>query len=166
MRKFEPYKRTFLHIGPIIFRHVFLFVNGVIFSVAILLFIFGNKEPAIFLSAITVFNICLGIFQDTRARIALETLQLMTALRVNRLDRDGNETSILAEEVVKGDRIKLRIGDQVPCDGVLISSNNLEVSEALITGEADSFPRDKGASVNAGDVVTTGTGVLECRSDF
>lgn len=166
MSKIEPYKRTLLNIGPIIFRHVFLFVNGVIFSVSILLFIFGNRESAIFIAAITVFNIFLGALQDTRARIALEKLQMLTALRVICINKDGTEQEVLAETVIKGDHVKLRIGDQVPCDGILISSNGLEVSEALITGETDSFHRAKGAAVNAGDVVTTGSAVMETKTDF
>lgn len=166
MSAVEPYKRTLLNIGPIIFRHVFIFVNGVIFSVAILLFIFGNKESAIFLSAITFFNIILGVVQDTRARIDLEKLQMLTALRVIRLNSDNTEELVLAETVLKGDRVRLKIGDQVPCDGVLLSSDNLEVSEALITGESDSFAKAEGASVNAGDIVTTGTAVMETSSDF
>ena len=163
---FEPYKRTLLNIGPIIFRHVFLFVNGIIFSVAILLFVFGNKESAIFLSAITVFNILLGIVQDTRARIALETLQLMMAIKVTRLNDDGKEETILAEDVVKGEHIKLVIGDQIPCDGKLLSSNGLEVSEALVTGESDSFPKNVGESIAAGSIITAGTGVFEATQDF
>ncbi len=166
MKRTEAYKRAFLNIGPIIFRHVFLFVNGVIFSVAILLYIFGNKESAIFLCVITFFNVFLGVFQDTRARIDLEALQLMTALRVIRLNKDGSEETVLAESIVKGDCVRLKMGDQIPCDGTLFSSNNLEVSEALITGESESLTRRKGDKVNAGDVITAGTGILDAGSDF
>jgi len=50
----------------------------------------------------------------------------------------------LAEEIKKGDLLKLKLGDQVPCEGILISTNNLEISEALITGESDSFPKKEG----------------------
>jgi|GEM_PF-430496 len=163
---FEPYKKTLLGIGPIIFRHVFLLVNGVIFTVVVLLYIFNNKEAAIFLGIIIAFNICLGIIQDTRARIALEALQLLTALRVIRINQDGSETLILSELVEKGDHVRLRLGDQVPCDGVLLFEDGLEVSQALVTGESDSSPRAKGSKVEAGDVVTAGTGILDVQSAF
>ncbi len=164
--KLEPYKKTLSGIGPIIFRHVFLLVNGVIFTVVVLLYIFNNKEAAIFLGIIITFNICLGIIQDTRARIALETLQLLTALRVIRINKDGSEDLVLSELVEKGDQIKLRLGDQVPCDGVLLSASGLEVSQALVTGEADSSPRAKGSKVEAGDVITSGVGLLEVQNAF
>ncbi len=166
MQKFKPYTRTLADIGPILVRHVFLLVNGIIGTVVILLFIFGNREAAIFLGIITLFNMLLGIIQDTRARIALETLQMITALRVIRIDENESETSVLAEEIVKGDRIKLKLGDQAPADGILLSANGLEVSEALLTGESDSFPRNEGAELRAGDIITAGNGILEVRTNF
>ena len=166
MRRLEVYKRTLADIGSIIARHVFLLVNGVIFSVVVLLYLFGNKEAAVFLGIITFFNVTLGIVQDTRARLALETLQMLTALRVLRLGDDGGEKSVLAEDILRGDKIKLKLGDQVPCDGVLLFAEGLEVSEALVTGESDSLPRKTGEKVGAGDIVTSGLGVLEAQTNF
>ena len=54
---------------------------------------------------------------------------------------------ILAEEIKKGDLIKLKLGDQTPCEGILISTDNLEISEALITGESDSFSKKDGEKI-------------------
>ena len=163
---FEPYKRAFAASGPILVRHVFLLVNGVIFAVVALLFLFGEKEAAIFLGIIIVFNIFLGVIQDFRARVALERLQLLTALRVIRLNEDGTEDRVLTEEIKKNDHIRLRLGDQIPCDGLLIDATGFEVSEALITGESDSFPRGKGEQVLAGSIVAAGTGVLRVEKVF
>ena len=166
MKKYKAYTVALGGIGPIIFRHVFLFVNGVIFSVAILLFIFGDREAAVFISCITAFNMLLGIVQDTRARIELEKLQMLTALRITRINADHTESLILSEEVKKGDYLKLALGDQVPCDGVLLSARGLEVSEALITGESRSFPRAEGDKIEAGDIVTSGSGVVQAVTVF
>lgn len=166
MDTLEPYRRTIRNLWPIIARHVFLLVNGIIFAVVLLLFVFGEKQSTIFLSVIVIINILLGIIQDARARFSLEKLQLLTALRVTRLNDDRTEQSILAEEVVRGDHIRLKLGDQVPCDGVLISGNGLEVSTALITGESDSAPRTKNESLSGGEIVTAGSGIVEAKSDF
>ncbi|MBU6430865.1 MAG: HAD-IC family P-type ATPase [Patescibacteria group bacterium] len=166
MDKFKLYKTVTAEIGPVVFRHVFLFVNAVIFGVVILLFVFGERQAALFIGAIIIFNILLGIIQDTRALIALETLQMITALRIIRLNKDGSETTVLIEEIIKGDHIKLKLGDQAPCDGQMISSSNLEVSEALITGESDSFPRRDGEKINAGDIITAGSGIMEAQNIF
>lgn len=163
---FQPYKRAIAASGPILFRHVFLLVNAVIFSVVALLFIFGEREAALFLGIIIAFNILLGVIQDFRARVALEKLQLLTALRVVRLNEDGTEDRVLTEEIKKHDHIRLVLGDQVPCDGVLVTAKGFEVSEALITGESDSFTRADGEKVLAGSIVASGVGVLRAEKMF
>lgn len=166
MSQFEPYRRTLKHLGPIIFRHVFLLVNGIIFSVVALLFVFKSVQAAIIIGAVFVFNIMLGIIQDTRAQIALEKLQMLTALHITRLNTDGSESVIFAEEIKKDDHIRVGLGDQIPCDGVLLSVEGLEVSEALITGESDSFIRRAKDTVNAGDIVTAGSGIVLVQKLF
>ena len=163
---FEPYRRAFKAIGPIIFRNVFLLINAIIFTVSILLIVFGETSAGIFLGAITVFNIVLGVAQDFRSRVALEKLQLLTAPRFTLVHSDGSEETVLIEEIQKGDQVKLKIGDQIPCDGTLIDANNLEVSEALLTGESDSFPKNKGESVLAGAIVTSGSGLVQVETIF
>lgn len=166
MSRFEPYRRAFRDSGPILFRHVFILVNAIIFAVVALLIFFGNAESGIFLALIIIINIILGAGQDIRARISLENLQMMTALRVVRLEKDGTENEILSENVSRGDRIKLRLGDQVPCDGTLISSEGLEVSEALLSGESDSFPKNTNDTIQGGSIVTAGTAIFLAGEDF
>src|ERR1035437_6624999 len=148
MRKFEIYRRVLPSVGPIIFRNVFLLVNGVIFFVVILLFAFGSTLAGLFLGIVFFLNTLIAVVQDIHARVLLEKLQILTALRVIRINKDSRhggagdtETSILAEEIIKGDLLKLKLGDQAPCEGILISTENLEISEALITGESDSFSK-------------------------
>lgn len=166
MSRLEPYRRVLCDIRPILSRHVFVLVNAIILGVILLLITFDNAESGIFLGIIVVVNIFLGAGQDIRARISHETLQMMTALKVVRFDAEGDETEILSEEVMRGDRIKLRLGDQIPCDGTLVSSEGLEVSEALLSGESDSFPKNAGDSVQGGSIVTAGTGIFEAQEDF
>src|ERR1035437_840181 len=140
MPKFEIYRRIFPSLGPIIFRNFFLLVNGVIFSVVVLLFVFGNAQAGLFLGIVFVLNTFIATAQDIHARVLLEKLQMLTALKVVRINKDPSvalgasqtETLVPAEEIVKGDLLKLKLGDQVPCEGILISSNSLEISEALI----------------------------------
>ena len=88
---------------------------------------------------------------------------MLTALRVLRVAVDKTETSVLAEEIVKGDVLKLKLGDQVPCEGVLVSAENLEISEALITGESDSFAKKTGDTIIAGAIVTSGSAVMQAE---
>jgi cation-transporting P-type ATPase E len=156
----------FRELGYIIYRNLFLFTNGVIFSVVILLFVFGDNRTGLFLGAIFILNISLGLFQDIRAWVALEKLQMLTTPKVIRLDKNGKEELITTEEINKDDQIKLRIGDQVPCDGVLLSVNGLELNEGLITGESNSLVKLKGDRILAGSVITAGAGIIRIVSAF
>lgn len=144
----------------IFFRNLLLLTNGVIFSVVILLFVFGNVRAGIFLGIIAVTNISFGLIQDIRAWNALHKLQLLTAPRVTRINKDGKEESVLAETIQKGDTIKLKNGDQVPCDSTLMNAFSLEINEGLITGESNSITRKTGDHILAGSLVTSGSGTI------
>jgi cation-transporting ATPase E len=156
----------FQAIAGIISRNVFLLINGIIFVVAILLVAFGDIQEGIFLGLITVLNIILGCFQEISAWFALQKLQLLTVPRVTRIDKDNSESTIFVEDVKERDKIRLGIGDQVPCDGVLISSHGLEVNEGLITGEATDFLKKPGDRIFAGSIVTSGSAIFEVEKIF
>jgi cation-transporting ATPase E len=153
-------------IADIISRNVFLLINGIIFIVAVLLMIFGDIQEGIFLGLITVLNIILGCVQEINAWLALQKLQLLTVPRVTRINNDKSESVILVEDIGRKDNIKLKIGDQVPCDGVLISSHGLEVNEGMITGEATDFLKKPGDRIFAGSIVTSGSAILEVEKIF
>jgi Ca2+-transporting ATPase len=50
--------------------------------------------------------------------------------------RDGQPTRISGIEVVPDDIIMINEGDRIPADGILLSANDLQVDESLLTGEA------------------------------
>ncbi|HLD34527.1 MAG TPA: HAD-IC family P-type ATPase, partial [Patescibacteria group bacterium] len=93
--------------------------------------------------------------------------------------RNGKEREIDAAELVPGDIVHLAQGDRIPADGRLIFVNDLQVDEAILTGESlpvsksvdlvnsnaalgDQFPM-----VFAGTLVTQGIGTaVICRTDF
>lgn|GEM_PF-5180431 len=58
------------------------------------------------------------------------------------------------------DVIKLRIGDQVPADAVVLSSEGLEVDESLLTGEAESIVKNVNEKVLSGSIVVAGEGYV------
>ena len=166
MPDLELWKKVLPSVGPIIIRNFFLLVNGIIFLVVVLLFVFGNFQAGLFLGIIFLLNTLIAISQDIQARVLLEKLQMLTALRVLRVNENKTEESVLAEKIIKGDLIKLKLGDQTPCEGILISADNLEISEALITGESETFPKKEGDKLIAGAVVTAGFGILRTEGLF
>ena len=61
-------------------------------------------------------------------------------------------------ELVLDDVVELRTGAQVVADGVVLTHENLEIDESLLTGEADPVVKDDGDDVLSGSAVVAGTG--------
>lgn len=161
-----PAPRQVEAIAGIVSRNVFLLINGIIFSVVVLLTIFGDTQEGIFLGLITLLNVIIGCTQEISAWITLERLQLSAAPKALRVSVTGVEEIISLEEIKEKDNLKLKTGDQVPCDGTLVSSHGFEVSEALITGESKAFLRKPGDKILAGSIVTSGSGVEDVEKIF
>ncbi len=158
--------RQFQAVVAIISRNVFLLINGIIFAVVILLTIFGDTQEGIFLGGITVLNIFIGCFQEISSWLTLEKLQLLAVPKVVRMNTDDTESVILVDEIKTNDRIKLKTGDQIPCDGTLTSSHGFEVNEALITGESAEYLKKPGDRIAAGSIITAGAGILKVKKIF
>jgi Cd2+/Zn2+-exporting ATPase len=94
------------------------------------------------------------------ARASIESLIKLTPTKARRLTKDGNEEEVPASQLAIGDVIRIRPGDNVAADGIIVSGQG-SFNQATITGE--SLPADK----KAGDEVFAGTqnltGVLEIK---
>lgn len=150
----------------IFLRNLLVLTNGILFGVVALLFVFGDTREAIFLGVITVINITLGTIHNIRAWKALQELQLLTSPHITRIGKNGVEESVLTETIQKGDTIKLKIGDQVPCDSTLTEAFNFEINKGLITGESDSIACKTGEQILAGSIVTSGSGITTIDTAF
>jgi P-type Ca2+ transporter type 2C len=101
----------------------------------------GKTADAIVIGVVIVVNTLIGFFQEYRAEEALEKLKSQAALEAE-VVRDcpdvGEclEMRIPTTEVVPGDIILLDAGAKVPADARLIEAMNLEVEEAMLTGES------------------------------
>ena len=94
------------------------------------------------------------------ARNSIESLIKLTPTKARRILKDGNEEEVPASQLTVGDVIRIRPGDNVAADGVIVSGQG-SFNQATITGE--SLPADK----KTGDEVFAGTqnltGVLEIK---
>lgn len=85
-------------------------------------------------------NALIGYIQEEKAERAIEALKKMLSLQASVI-RNGKRINIAANELVPGDIVLLRSGDKVPADLRLLKTNNLQIDEAILTGE--SLPVDK-----------------------
>ncbi len=84
---------------------------------------------------VVILNAALGVFQESKAEKAIESLQQMTAATTKVL-RDGRHQVVKSEELAVGDVVLLEAGDAVPADGRIIESASLKIEEAALTGES------------------------------
>ena len=90
---------------------------------------------AIVISIIVIFNAVFGFIQEYRSEKALEALKQLAAQKANVI-RGGEVKRIFAKELVPGDIVLLEVGDRIPADLRVSESVNLQVDEAVLTGES------------------------------
>ena len=137
-----------------------LSINELVAIAVLAAFASGNYETA----GIVAFFMLTGEIIETRtaqgARDSIESLIKLTPTKARRILKDGNEEEVAASELKIGDVIRIRPGDNVAADGVILKGEG-SFNQATITGE--SLPAEK----NTGDEVFAGTqnltGVLEIK---
>jgi Mg2+-importing ATPase len=118
-----------------------------------------TQDPASFfiITTIVLLSVLIDFVQERRAEHAITKLRERVALRVTVL-RDGEPHDLPAAQLVPGDVVVLCAGDLVPADCRLISSKDLYVNEALLTGE--SYPAEKTENAPPGDRSAPANGVF------
>ncbi|KAG2431551.1 hypothetical protein HXX76_009565 [Chlamydomonas incerta] len=84
---------------------------------------------------VIIINTALGLFQEGRAEKAADAIKALLSPNATVL-RDGQAAVLPAEALVPGDVVLLKSGDKVPADVRLLSAVNLQVQEAMLTGES------------------------------
>ena len=115
-----------------------------------------SGEVALYFEAASIITVLvlLGQVLELRARVktgqAIKKLLSLAPTNARLVGEDKSEKEIPLEEVKKGDRLRVRPGEKVPTDGVILEGAS-SIDESMITGEP--FPVMK----NLRDKVTGGT---------
>src|SRR5258705_11252391 len=132
-------ERTSRSVAEILRANIATRFNLILGVLLAVILIAGQPQDALF-GVVLVSNALIGIGQELRAKRTLDRLAVLSAPRV-RVTRDGAPQDIAVADLVAGDLVDLRAGDQLVADGVVRSSTSLEADEALLTGESE--PGDK-----------------------
>jgi len=114
-------------------------------------FIARMPELGIAVWAVNIINGAFSFLQEFRAEKATEALKKILPSQ-SRVMRDGEEISVLAQELVPGDVIFLQEGDSIPADCRLLNSADLRVNQSTLTGE--SHPVNRSAEPVSGEAMT------------
>lgn len=125
-------KRTFLHIFLEVVREPMFLM---LIACGVLYLFLGDTEEALMLSGFVFVIIGITFYQEQKTERALEALRDLSSPRALVI-RDGRQQRIAGREVVRDDIILIAEGDRVPADAVLLSGNNVNIDESLLTGES------------------------------
>jgi cation-transporting ATPase E len=81
----------------------------------------------------------------------------MSAPRARRINKDGTVSELIFSELMVGDKIDIRLGDEIPADGTILTSTGLEVNESMLTGESASIEKGTDDTVYASSSVVAGS---------
>ena len=143
---------------------VVVFAPG-IFPVA---FRMGAGGLSVYFEAAAVITtlVLLGQVLELRARsqtnAAIRMLLQLAPKTARRVNTDGSEDDVPLEDVLVGDRLRVRPGEKIPVDGVLTEGHS-SVDESMITGEPLPVEKSTGENVTGATINTTGSFVMVAR---
>jgi len=146
--------------GDIIRANMLNLINVILFAIGAIMIAIGRAGDAVTSVGLIVFNVLIGIYQEIRAKQQLDRIALLSRPRVSVI-RDRQEAVIDPSELVLGDVIVVRAGDQIVVDGVVLSGAQLEVDESMLTGESDSVMKAVGDELLSGSFCIAGTAYME-----
>ena len=116
--------------------------------------VLGKYTQAVIIAVLLVLNAVLSFFQERRASNALQLLRQQLTVQA-RVLRDGRWQLVLAQDLVPGDVVHVRMGDLAPAD-VLLRDGQILVDQSALTGESAPVEVGPGNTAFAGSTVRRG----------
>jgi Cu+-exporting ATPase len=174
---FERFWASLVHRSPNMFTLIGLGTGAAYFD-SVVATLFPQIFPASFramdggvpvyyeAAAVITTLVLLGQVLELRARQktsgAIRALLNLAPQQAHRLNTEGREEDVVLEQVQRGDRLRVRPGERVPVDGVVLEGASA-VDESMVTGEA--MPAEKSANdkVTGGTLNTSGSFVMQAE---
>ena len=118
-------------------------------------------EPAVVITTLVLLGQVLELRARRETGKALRSL-LELAPNSARLVESGKERDVPLDQVAVGNLLRVRPGEKVPVDGVLMEGRSA-VDESSLSGEPIPVEKEKGSSVSAGTVNGSGSFLMEAR---
>jgi Cu+-exporting ATPase len=125
----------------------------------------AHGAVAVYFEAAAVITVLVLVGQVLELRAREQTAGAIRALIdlapkvARRIKADGSDEEVALDAVAVGDRLRVRPGEKVPVDGVLIEGRSA-LDESLVTGEAMPVTKEAGAAVIGGTINQTGAFVM------
>ncbi len=147
-------KQTSRSLMDIVRANVFTLFNAIIFTAMVVVLATGSWKDAVF-GVVILVNTGIGIVTELKAKRTLDRLSILIAARAM-VRRGGENIEIAHKDIVLGDILWLRAGEQVPADVEVLESWGLEMDESMLTGESATVRKAKGDDVYSGSTAVSG----------
>ena len=118
-------------------------------------------------AGVVVALVLLGQVLELRARAAtgkaIRALLNLAPKTARRIAADGTETEVPLADVIAGDRLRVRPGEAVPVDGIVVEGRS-SVDESMLTGEPLPVAKETASALTGGTVNGTGSLVMEAQA--
>jgi Cu+-exporting ATPase len=116
-------------------------------------------EPAAAIVTLVLLGQLLELRARSRTGAAIRALLGLTPQTARRVREDGGEDDVPLDSVTRGDRLRVRPGEKVPVDGVVLEGASA-IDESMVTGEPIPVEKEGGDRVIGGTVNGTGSFVM------
>ena len=164
--RYQEGQSNAIHLHPVETRTTMIRKNALtVFNTGLVAIIFVQILLGKFLDALVSFGVLLftigvNVFQEEFARIRMRKVQEAAQPRAVVI-RDGQVRSIVPDEIVAGDVVEFRPGDQIMVDGRLLQGTHVAMDETLVFGKSRKSEKKPGDEVYAGSLCLSGRGVME-----
>lgn len=143
-------------------ENLFTFINAVFFAISVVMAVLQRYGDAVLVVVVIFGGVLVNIYQEIWAKQQLDRIALLNRPKATVI-RSGKEYTIDLGEIVLGDILVIRPGDQILVDGVVVGEGRMDVDESLLTGESDMIPKVAGDPVYSGSFCVSGTSCFEAQ---
>ena len=143
----------------IVRANVFTLFNGIIFAAMVMVLITGSWRDAVF-GLIIIINTGIGICTELKAKRTLDELSILVASDYL-VHRDGKDVEVPHNDIVLGDLMWIRSGEQVPADAQIVHTWGLELDESMLTGESRTVRKGEGCDIFSGSTAISGMALVK-----
>ena len=140
-------------IKSIIFSNIFTLFNIMNLVLALLIVLAGAYKNLLFI-IIVILNTLISTIQEIHSKRTIDKLSFLVETK-SKVVREGKTEEISNYELVLDDVIELNAGNQIPTDSIILDGE-IEVNEALLTGEPDNIEKSKGDKLLSGSYIVSG----------
>ena len=148
--------------ADIVRANVFTLFNGIIFAAMVMVLVTGSWRDAVF-GLVILINTGIGIVTELKAKRTLDKLSILVASDYL-VRRDGKDVEVPHNEIVLGDLMWIRSGEQVPADAQIVRTWGLELDESMLTGESRTVRKNEGDDIYSGSTAVSGMALVKVNA--